>query len=169
MRRNAAKTIALGGVMAALAVVIMSMGGMIPLATYVSPVLCMLILNFVYRLCGARIGWAWYGAVAVLSLLLSADKEAAAVFAFLGYYPVVKPRLDALKFSLLWKLLLFNGITVVMYWLLMTVFGMDAIAEEFRAMGSVMLLITLLLGNVTFLLTDRILGGKIKKKNRGGT
>lgn len=168
MKRNAARTIALGGVMASLAVTVMSMGGLIPVATYVSPVLCMLMLNLVIRLCGVRIAWAWYGAVALLSLLLSADKEAAAVFAFLGYYPIVKPKLDKLRFSMLWKLILFNTVMILMYRLLMSVFGMDALAEEFRIMDTVMLLITLLLGNVTFLLLDRILCGKFKRKNRGG-
>ena len=81
--------------MAALAVVIMSLGTLIPVATFVCPVLCMLILQLVLKLCGSRIAWAWYGAVAILSLLMAPDKEAAAVFLFLGYYPVVKPRMDS--------------------------------------------------------------------------
>jgi hypothetical protein len=68
----------------------------------------------------------------------------------------------------LWKLLLFNAAVTIMYWLLMTVFGMDALAAEFREMGTVLLIVTLLLGNVTFILLDRILGGKIKRKSRGG-
>ena len=168
MRRSPAKTIALGGVFASLAGVIMSMGGLIPFATYVSPMICMLMLRFVMTVCGRRIGWAWYGAVAVLSLLLCADKEAAAVFLFLGYYPIVKPKLDRLRFSFLWKTLLFNVAVVLMYWLLMTVFGMASIAAEFREMGTVLLLLTLLLGNVTFYLLDRILSGKINRKSRGG-
>lgn len=168
MRRSPAKQIALGGVLAALAVVIMSFGGLIPIATYVSPMLCMLMLRLVCLICGRRIGWAWYGAVAILGLLLSADKEAAAVFAFLGYYPIIKPRLDKLRFSMLWKLLLFNSAMVLMYWLLMAVFGMAALAEEFRDMGAVLLALTLVLGNVTFLLLDRILSRKIIGKNRGG-
>ena len=168
MRRNSARQVALGGVLGALAVVIMSFGGLIPLATYVSPMLCMLMLQLVCMTCGRRIGWAWYGAVALLGLLLSADKEAAAVFVFLGYYPIVKPRLDRLRFSMLWKLLLFNGAVVLMYTLLMTVFGMDALGTEFREMGTVLLAVTLVLGNVTFLLMDRILCRKITGKNRGG-
>ncbi len=168
MRRASAKQVALGGVLGALAVVIMSFGGLIPIATYVSPMLCMLMLQLVCLTCGRRIGWAWYGAVAILSGLLSADKEAAAVFAFLGYYPIVKPRLDKLRFSMLWKLLLFNGAVVVMYWLLMAVFGMAALVDEFRDMGMVLLVLTLILGNVTFLLLDRILSRKILRKNRGG-
>ena len=168
MRRNSAKQLALGGVLAALAVVIMSFGGMIPIASYVSPMLCMLILQLLCLTCGRRIGWAWYGAVAILSLLLSADKEAAAVFVFLGYYPIVKPRLDKLKFSMLWKLLLFNAAVTFMYTLLVAVFGMAALAEEFRDMGTVLLVLTLVLGNVTFLLLDRILSRKFPRKNRGG-
>ena len=61
---------ALGGVMAALAVVIMSMGTLIPIATYSCPVLCALLLQLVLKTCGSRIAWAWYGAVTILSLLL---------------------------------------------------------------------------------------------------
>ena len=166
--RATVKSTALGGVTAALAVVIMCLGGMIPFATFVCPMLCMLLLQLVSQLCGNRMGWAWYGAVAILGLLLSADKEAAAVFAFLGYYPIVKPRLDKLRFSMFWKLLLFNSAMVLMYWLLMAVFGMAALAEEFRDMGTVLLVLTLVLGNVTFLLLDRILSRKIIRKNRGG-
>ena len=67
--RTEARRIALGGMMAALAVVLMAMGGMIPVATYVIPMLCMFLLRFVYGSCGRRIAWAWYGAVALLGLL----------------------------------------------------------------------------------------------------
>lgn len=168
MRRSSAKQMALGGVLAALAVVIMSFGGLIPIATYVSPMLCVLMLQLVCLTCGRRIGWAWYGVVAILSLLLSADKEAAAVFVFLGYYPIVKSRLDKLRFAIVWKLLLFNTAVVLMYWMLMAVFGMAALAEEFRDMGAVLLVLTLVLGNVSFLLLDRILSRKNIRKNRGG-
>lgn len=82
---------ALGGVLAALAVVIMGMGTLIPVATYVCPMLCALLLQVVLKTCGVRVAWAWYGAVAILSLLLAPDKEAAAVFLFLGYTPSSSP------------------------------------------------------------------------------
>ena len=77
--------------LAGAAVVLMSVGTIIPVATYAAPVLCMLICQVVCRLCGSRIAWAWYGAVAVLSLLLAPDKVAAAVFLVLGYFPILKP------------------------------------------------------------------------------
>ena len=49
--------------MAALAVVIMNLGGLIPIATFVCPMLCMVLLKVVLRMTTARIAWAWYGAV----------------------------------------------------------------------------------------------------------
>lgn len=164
MRRNSAKVIALGGMMAAVAVVIMSLGGLIPVATFVCPMLCMLLLAFVNRMCGSRIGWAWYGAVAILSLLLGPDKEAAAVFVALGYYPILKPRLDRMKLGVLLKLVLFNAVILLMYWMLIHLFGMAQIAAEYQQMGIIMTVILLLLGNVTFFLLDQVLTrfGKFK-------
>lgn len=163
-KRTTAANIALGGVMAALAVVIMSMGTLIPIATYVCPMLCAVLLMVVLKTCGGRIAWAWYGAVALLSALLALDKEAAAVFMFLGYYPIVKPKLDRLKGRWLWKALLFNVSTLVMYWLLMHLFGIEQITAEFQEMGIVMTAVMLILGNVTFFLLDRLLSMRLKRK-----
>ena len=118
----------------------------------------MLLLKTVLNRCGGRIGWAWYGTVAILGALLAPDKEAAAVFVFLGFYPIVKPKMDALPAKWLWKLLYFNAAILAMYWLLMHLFGMVQIAEEFAELGTVMTLATLLLGNITFFLLDRLLG-----------
>lgn len=155
---------AYGGVFAALALVIMCMGGLIPIATYVCPMLCT-ILNFaILRLCGKRIAWVWYAVVALLSLLLGPDKEAAAVFLVLGYYPIVKPWFDSFKAGKVLKLVLFNVVVVAMYLALIYVFGMDAILSEFQEMGYIGLAVMLVLGNVTFLLVDRLLNMLDKKK-----
>ena len=154
---------ALGGVMAALAVVIMSMGTLIPIATYSCPVLCTLLLQLVLKTCGSRIAWAWYGAVSILSLLMAPDKEAAAVFLALGYYPIVKPRLDRLKGKWIWKGLLFNAVILLTYWLLMHLFGFDQLAAEFSEMGMVMTALMLILGNVTFFLLDQLLDRRFPK------
>ena len=74
--RSKAYPIALGGMLAAAAVVLMSIGTIIPVATYAAPVLCMVLGRTVLKICGSRIAWAWYGAVAILSVLLAPDKEA---------------------------------------------------------------------------------------------
>lgn len=167
MKKTPAALIAFGGMMAALALVIMNLVGLIPVATFVCPILYMVILELVRKLCGSRIGWAWYGTVAILSVLLAPDKEAAAIFVFLGYYPMLKPALDKLKFGLALKLLLFNGVILLMYWLLIHLFGLADIAQEFRELGMLMTVITLLMGNLIFFMTDKILGRIAAMNNRG--
>ena len=162
-KRTPAANIALGGVLAALAVVIMSMGTLIPVATYVCPMICCLILQLVRKVCGSRIGWAWYGAVSLLSLLMAPDKEAAAVFLALGYYPILKPKFDRKKGNLLWKLLYFNAVILLTYWLLMHLFGFDQIEAEFSEMGILLTTVMLILGNVTFFLLDKLLDRKFKR------
>ena len=107
--------------------------------------------------------WAWYGAVALLWVLLSPDKEAAAVFAFLGYYPIVKPMLDGLRLRWLWKLLLFNGSIGVMYYLLLNLFGMAELGAEFAEMGTVLLALMMVLGNITFFLLDKVLTLRVRR------
>ncbi len=162
-KRTPAANIALGGVLAALAVVIMSMGTLIPVATYTCPMLCAMILQLVRRTSGNRIAWAWYGTVTILSLLLAPDKEAAFIFLALGYYPIVKPKLDRLKGNWLWKLLYFNAVILITYWLLMHLLGFDQLVTEFSEMGFVMTVLLLILGNVTFFLLDKLLERKFKR------
>lgn len=162
--RTTVKSTALGGVTAALAVVIMCLGGLIPFATFVCPMLCILLLQLVYGICGSRIGWAWYGAVAILTSLLGPDKEGSALFVFLGYYPLLKHKLEKLPLPWLWKMLLFNAAILLMYTLLIHLFGMAALASEFQQAGTSMLIVTLLLGNVTFFLLDQLLTRKFRRK-----
>ena len=149
-----------------MAVVLMSIGTVLPVATYAAPVLCMMVGQVVLKICGSRIAWAWYGAVAILSLLLAPDKEAAAVFLVLGYYPIVKPKLDGIKGKWLWKALLFNGTILLLYWILLKVIGMEQLLRDFEGMGLAMYAVLLILGNVTFFLLDVILGRRVRKKTR---
>ena len=155
--KTPARVIAFGGMMAALAVVIMNLGGLIPIATFVCPMLCMMILAFVVKMCGIRTGWAWYGAVAILSVLMAPDKEAAAVFVFLGFYPIIKPNLDRMKLGLLLKLIVFNAAILLMYGILIHLLGMAQIAAEYQELGTIMTAVMLIMGNVIFFLLDKVL------------
>lgn len=166
MRHNSAKFVALGGVMAALAVVIMAMGTIIPVATFVCPMLCMVLLTVVLRMTNRRVAWAWFGAVSILSMLLAPDKEAAAVFVFLGYYPIVKPWLDKRPVAFLWKLVLFNVAIFAMYGTLIWLFGLQYLLEDYQEMGAVLTAVTLVLGNVTLFMLDVLLG-RLGSRKRG--
>ena len=167
MKKTPASKIAFGGVMAALALVIMNMVGMIPIATYVCPCLCMILLSVVLKLCGRRIGWAWYGAVAILSVLMAPDKEAAAIFVVLGYYPIIKPAFEKTKMPNTCKYLYFNAVILAVYWLLINLMGLAEIAKEFAEMGMLFTVVTLLMGNMIFQMLDKILT-RIATTNKWG-
>ena len=152
-----ARQIALGGVTAALAVVIMCLGGLVPLATYILPMLLCILLQLLLPRLTRKGAWVWYSAVSLLSVLLAPDKEAAAVWVFLGYYPIIKPYLDGKKFGIILKLLIFNASTLIMYALLIHLFGMAELANEFSSLGLLLGGITLALGNVCFFLLDMVL------------
>lgn len=169
MRNKAVKQIALGGLLAAVAIVIMCLGGMIPVATFVCPVLCILICGTVHRFCGKRITWAWYGAVTILALLLGPDKEATAIFAFLGYYPILKTLLERTKGQWILKFLYFNSAIMIMYAVLIYILGMERIISEYMELGAIGLLIMLVLGNLTFMLLDRLLTIFAKKGKKYGS
>ena len=162
--RSKAYPVALGGMLAAVAVVLMCIGTILPVATYAAPVLCMLVCQMVLKFCGSRIAWAWYGAVSMLSLLMAPDKEAAAIFLTLGYYPILKQKLERWKGKQLWKAAYFNGSILLLYWILLKIMGMEQLASDFEGMGIAMYAVLLILGNVTFFMVDKLLNRKIVKK-----
>jgi hypothetical protein len=95
--------------------------------------------------------------VAILSLPMGPDKEAAAVFVFLGYYPILRPWLNKLRPDWLFKGLYFNAVIAVLYTLLLKVLGFAEILEDYAEMGAVMTVAMLIMGNITFFLLDRLL------------
>ncbi len=159
MRKTKAKQMALCGLLGALAVVIMMLGGIIPVATFCCPMLAALLMVPVLYECGGRLALTWYGAVSLLCCLLGPDKEAAAIFVFLGWYPVVKGSIDRCKplARTAVKLLIFNGATFLMYSLLLYVLGLQSLRQEFSGMGVAMMAALLLMGNIAFFLFDVLL------------
>lgn len=164
MSRFSAKPIALGGVLAALALVIMCFIGIIPVATYICPMLCIMICAVVLRYCGRRIAWAWYGVVAILSLLMGPDLEAKALFLVLGYYPIIKPFLDKFRPRWLWKHLYFNIVIVTTYSALFFTMGIDQVLAEYKELGIIGFGLLLIGINVLFFMVDLILEKRFMKK-----
>ena len=152
-----ARVMALGGVTAALAVVIMCLGGIIPVATFVCPVLCCILLQISLKRLGKQGAWVLYAAVSFLVLLLGPDKEAAAVFVFLGYYPIIRTKFPKGLLGWLVKLVYFNAVILVLYWLLLQVLGIDRVVSDYSGIGFTMAAILIALGNVTFVMLDRLL------------
>lgn len=157
MQSNSTKRLALSGMLAALAVVIMCLGGIIPIATYVCPMLCCMTQFVVLRYCGKRLAWIWFAVVSLLVFLMGPDKEAAMVFFAIGYYPLIKGTLDTYKLGVLLKVVYFNASVFVAYAIMIYLMGMQELVSENMELGIVGLIAILLMGNVTFFLLDRLL------------
>ena len=154
------RKMALTGMLCALAVVIMMLGGVIPLATFCCPALAGLMLIPVFVECGEKLSWCAYAAIAALSLIFCPDKEAALLLTFIGYYPILRWRLDQLRSRLLRvvaKLGVFNLAVLAMYALSILVLQMDQILREYQEMGLALTVACLLIGNLTLLLYDRLI------------
>lgn len=155
------KTIALCGVLAALATALLFLGGTLPFAAIACPVLASLVLIPVYAETGWKWGLVWYLTVAILGLLLAPEKEAAILFAFFGCYPILRKWVGRLRSKVLqWalKLLYVNLAVLAAYALMIFVFRMEAIAQEYAQMQLYLLIALLLLANLSFVIYDLLIG-----------
>lgn len=153
------RDVALGGVLAALAVVCLLLGGMIGIGTFAGPMLASLLLIPLLERLPASGCICWYALVAVLGLLLCPDRESAMTFAFLGWYPIGKQRLDRLQPlpRFLAKLAIFHVAVAAAYTVLIFLLQLDALVRELKESGPVWLIVLLLLGNLAFFLYDLVL------------
>lgn len=160
MKNAKASKIALCGILGALALVALFFGGVVPFAAIACPVLASLVLLPVYAELGAKWGLLWYFCVSALALILTPDKEAALLFTVFGYYPVLHKFFGRLRWKpAKWaaKLLFLNIATVGMYLLMIYVFSMDKVAQDFADLKAVMFAAMLLLANASFVIYDLLL------------
>lgn len=158
-RKSKSWAMAYCGMAAALSVVLMLLGAVFPIAMFIAPAVASFLIATVCVECGKTMALTAYGAVSLLSLLFVPDKEVALVFVFLlGYYPLVKPKLERIRPKLLrgaCKLLLCNGAVLAMYGLVLLLVPAGSISQELRTTALAVSLATLAMGNVAFLLYDR--------------
>ena len=137
-KKRPAYTVAFCSLMAALGTVLMLTGGLVPVMTYCSPLLAGVLLIPVLREHGIKWAWLVWLVTAALSLILSADKEAAFFYLFVGYYPIIKRGFDRVRPKLLAfaaKLLFFACAMGLMYGAILFVFGLDIGMEELEELG----------------------------------
>lgn len=159
MRKSKSRKIALCGVLGALSIVLMLLGNLLQIGTYCAPMLACFLLLPVLEEYGPRYALLLYAGTAILALILVPDKELALFYTLvLGYYPVLKQKLDGIRPVLLRaaaKLCVFNLAVAALYALLLLVFASPALLAEFADGGRWMLAAMLLLGNLCFFLCDR--------------
>jgi len=151
------RQMALCGLLTALAVVVLLLGGAIGIGTFAAPVLAMAVLLPILEEYGPRAAGTAYGAAALLALLLVPDRELALVYACFGWYPILRPRIARIPswpLRLACKLAVCNAVILVLYSLLLRLMGLTAdLMDASRLMNAVLLV----LGNVLFLLLDPVL------------
>ena len=152
-----ARQLALCGVLTALAATFLLLGGMIPAATFVSPLLAMAVLLPVLEEYGSKAAATVYAAAAILGLLLAADRETALVYLFFGWYPILRPKIAGLPSKFLRtavRLGICNGAIVFLYGVVLRVLGLTADLEGASFVWNAVLLA---LGNLVFFMMDQSL------------
>lgn len=149
------RRMALCGVLCALAASLLTLGGVIPIATFCAPVLAMAALLPVLEEYGPRAaGTAWI-AVSLLALVLDPDREAALVYLCFGWYPILRPKLAKLPSRparAVVRIAVCTGVCLLLYGVVWRALGLP---EAPAAGGFEMSLLAL--ANATFLILDRAL------------
>lgn len=150
--------VALGGVATGICIVLMFLTGMIPFSYYALPAMAGLVLIAVKEENGLKTALIVFAAVSLLSLFVVPVKEAALLFvAFFGYYPIVRDSLTRIKpsfLSVILKFIIFNIAVVAAYWIIIHVFGISEILDDFGNFGKYSALVLLAFGNIFFIIYD---------------
>ena len=139
--------VALGGIATGMCIALMFATGMIPFSYYALPALAGLVLIAVREENGLSTALIVFAAVSLLSVFVVPIKEAALLFiAFFGYYPILQETFAKIRpKALSWvvRLVIFNAAVVAAYWVIVNVFGITEILEEFGDFGKYSVLVLL--------------------------
>lgn len=153
--------VALSGILSALSVVLMFSTGIIPASGMILPAVCGVLIWVIYREINIKWALLCYTAVTLLNILITPDIESKLLFTFFfGYYPIIRDLLMKIKNKIICyitRLLVFNIPCISVYLLLIFVFGMGELLEEFQEFGQFSVLAIWLLGNFTFVCYDYLL------------
>jgi len=160
MAKTTTKTsyrVALGGIIAALCIVMMFLTGVFPALYIAAPMAAGVLMIILVEEVSVGWGWLTYLAVSLLALIVTFDKEAALMFIlFFGYYPILRHRFQSIRQSILRiaaKLLLFNVFLLLDYWLTVYVLGLPT----FEDTAPYMYVILIVAANAMFFFYDMLL------------
>lgn len=147
---------AVGGIVAALSLVVLISVAIIPFLTYALPAFAGMLIAFVVAEIDRKWAFGVYASVSILGVLLIPDKEVAAMYlVFFGYYPILKEILEKrLPKAASWvlKLLVFVVSMLASYWFLMKVMGLEI--DEMEKFGIIAVPMLLGMGAVAFVIYD---------------
>ena len=148
--------VALGGVVAALSLVLMFLCSVIPFGTFAFPTFAGMLLILIVINLGYGYAVAVYFVTAVLSFLIVTDKEAVLYYAaFLGFYPIVKSLIERIPSKVVQyiiKFALFNVCMIAAFYIGISVLSVPK--ESFMLFGVYLPWLFLIIGNGFFILYD---------------
>ena len=157
MGKSLSERVALGGIVAALCIVLMFLTGVMPALYIAAPMIAGMLMIILAE--EVSVPWAWltYTAVSLLALIVSFDKEAALMFIlFFGYYPILRPSLEKLRPGILRfcvKMVLYNLFLAADVMITVYVLGLPSFDDYSRGM-----MITLaVMANFLFVCYDKLL------------
>lgn len=157
--KQASRKTAFCGMTGALCMTILLCGRVFPFATYAAPAAAACLLMPVCYEYGQKTGFVLYGAVAFLSLFMLPDKEMMFMFVLIfGPYTAAKFSFDRIKngpLRLGGKLVFFNLALAASYWILLFVFPVNILVEEFYGYSPAFVRLMIILFNIVFLLYDK--------------
>lgn len=147
---------AVGGIVAALSLVLMISVAIIPFMTYALPALAGAFIVFVVIEIDKKWAAGVYAAVAILGIFLVPEKEVAVLYlAFFGYYPILKAVIESKTGTVVgWilKILTFEITMIVSYWLMIKFMGVTI--DEMDEFGVWAIPMLLGLGTFAFIMYD---------------
>lgn len=150
--------VSLGGIVAALCLVMMFLTAVFPPLNITLPLFAGMLITVVAIEVSTSWSFVTYAVVAVLSFFVTPDKEAWLFFTFFfGYYPVAKSYFEAMKSKVLcWlcKLVSFNISVVIIFYVTMNILGTIDLFEEFGFYNQWLIPGLLVFGNIIFIFYD---------------
>ena len=147
---------AIGGIVAALSLVLMISAAVLPFLELALPAVAGTLIIFMVIEVDKKWAFGVYSAVAILAMLLVANKEVAVMYlAFFGYYPILKAIIEKkLPKVLDWasKIFTFAGTMTLAYWLMMKFMGVTI--DEMEEYGFMAIPLLLGLGTFAFIMYD---------------
>ena len=154
------RPLAFSGLSAALALCLLLAGNLFPPLVFLMPALAALALLPAIEEYGSRAGLASYFVVSILSLLFLPDKEPAFLFVFFGWYPAMRGKFSRLHPAIFrWtvKLLSLNLCAVLAWLLLVKVFSLGDLAQDYADFTAGMAAVMAVLRNLFFFVYDLLL------------
>ena len=147
---------ALGGIVAALSLVMMISVAVIPFLTYALPAAAGMLVIFMVIETDKKWAFGVYATVAILGMLLVPDKEVAVMYlAFFGYYPIIKAIFESkLNRVIGWilKVAAFVATMVASYAFMMRFMGVTI--DETEEFGMLAIPVLLGTGTLAFIMYD---------------